>query len=193
MAYYQRVEGRGRYQRSSWRGLVISILAKSILRLIHFLIVYLPLVLLTWPLSFLLTKLIGLTPIAQLAVELCASYLVFALIYFAKGMIIGLKESKKNWFVVWIFTVLSTCAVQSFLSHQYITSYLGTSGAATLTGWAGAALVGLLMYNYYKFLTNVSPKIVYWSYSLGYRAANFHKTPSMFPQKSQSVFHNSPL
>ena len=126
------------------------------------------------------------------------SYLLFALIYFLKGALIGLRNSGcHSWILLWILSVTVACGTQAVLVQIWLENVFSDRSIAhyELWSWIGAGLVALIIYSHYRFLTNIAPRSVFWSYQFGFWAfrsmANTAKKGE--PRKSTRYFENAPM
>ena len=108
--------------------------------------------------------------------SLLFTYLLFCIIYFFKGTVIGLREkNRKLWIVPWAFCVLICCIIPAIVVKAVVSSmfdygeqqgpfYLGLT-------WGAFICCSLYMYGIYQFKTHAAPRVLYWSYALGLRVS----------------------
>jgi hypothetical protein len=192
MDYYQGYEDamrQARVRRNSGL-IVISILYGAF--------IYVPLLLFGYWLANKISPLYSSDTIIRFALTSIFAFLSFAIIYFIKGLLIGLRTRGQSlWLILWVLCVLLTSGIQSYMAQSLLENFFHSKNVANaeMWSWLGAALVALLIYSHYQFLSNVAPRSVFWSYRLGFfsarqRAATFDKVR---PLKSDSYFQNAPM
>jgi hypothetical protein len=98
------------------------------------------------------------------------SFALYQLVYFVKGLIIGLK-SRKNYFWIFLFLVCVgfTCLFPVYLLRAIIKDLIIVSSKENyriISGLIGA-FFGIFIYKRYLFLTDTAPSIAYPAYSMG--------------------------
>lgn len=104
------------------------------------------------------------------------TYLIFCLIYFLKGIIIGLR-SKNNilWILPWTICVLLSCVVPAWILKTLVTVILFNpihqqENWQIGIGWGVFVLTLFYVYDIHQFKTPTAPRVLYWSFALGWRA-----------------------
>ena len=123
--------------------------ARLIFSILYSTFIYIPLLVLSY---FIATRIYDsysndLLITSGLTILIC--YLLFALIYFLKGLLIGLRNSGRNsWLVLWVLCVVLTCGSQAVLVQSWLENTFASRGIANYELWSliGAALVGLIIY-----------------------------------------------
>jgi hypothetical protein len=105
------------------------------------------------------------------------TYLIFCIIYFLKGVIIGLKaKNRKLWILPWSICVLLCCIVPAFIVKTFVVSMFSLAERDGLwcigVSWGAFILFSLYVYNVYQFKTATAPKILHWSYTLGLKTSS---------------------
>jgi hypothetical protein len=115
-----------------------------------------------------------------------------------KGALICLKTSSRYaWMLVWVVCILATSGIQSLLVQSQLETFFEARRVANslVWSWLGAALVALLIYSHYQFLTNMAPRSVFWSYKFGFFTVKYGQryegTPK--PLISPKYFENGPM
>jgi hypothetical protein len=105
------------------------------------------------------------------------TYLIFCIIYFFKGTIIGLRASKRKlWILPWIICVLLCCIVPSFIVKSLVAGMFNATERQGILcigfSWGAFLLFSLYIYSIYQFKTPTAPKVLYWSYAWGLKLAS---------------------
>jgi hypothetical protein len=198
MDYYQGYEDATRQSRVR-RGIGLTgFVTRMIFSLLYSAFIYIPLLVLSYWLATTISDSYSNDLFIKSGLTILICYLLFALIYFLKGLLIGLRNSGRNsWFVLWMLCVVLTCGAQAVLAQAQLENIFSSRSIANyeLWSWLGAALVGLIIYSHYQFLTNVAPRSVFWSYQFGFRAfqslSNIAQKDE--PRKSTRYFENAPM
>lgn len=100
------------------------------------------------------------------------TYLIFCIIYFFKGTIIGLRaRERKLWIFPWTVCVLICCIIPAFIVKSLISGLFSITERfgvwCIVLSWGAFILFSLYTYGLYQFKTPATPKILYWSYALG--------------------------
>jgi hypothetical protein len=105
------------------------------------------------------------------------TYLIFCIIYFFKGAIIGLRTKKRKlWILPWLICVTLCCVFPAFIIKSLVTGFFSPTEKQGLlfmgVSWGAFILFLFYLYGIYRFKTPGAPKILYWSYSLGLKASS---------------------
>lgn len=100
------------------------------------------------------------------------TYLIFCIIYFLKGIIIGLRtRNLKLWILPWVICVLLCCIFPAYIIKSLVTGMFHVTKRqdifCILISWGAFLLSLLYIYSIYQFKTPTAPRILYWSYVLG--------------------------
>lgn len=100
------------------------------------------------------------------------TYLIFCIIYFLKGIVIGLRAKKnKLWILPWLICVLPCCFIPAFIVKSLVVAMFNVTARDDILcvglSWAAFVLTLLYVYGIYQFKTPSAPRILYWSYALG--------------------------
>ncbi len=104
------------------------------------------------------------------------TYLMLCVVFFLKGLIIGLRRKNIFWWkILWLLGVLITCFFPVLVIQSFVASFFDYENRRLFTtqliSWGIGVAAGLYIYNIYSFLTPVAPRIFYWSLVLGIRIA----------------------
>lgn len=105
------------------------------------------------------------------------TYLILCIVFFIKGVAIGLKgKGKALWVLPWVICILLACTFPAIFTKFLVEDMFPpkereTTWAAVIS-WGTAILLGLYIYNAYKFHISAAPKFFVWSYALGVRLVN---------------------
>lgn len=104
------------------------------------------------------------------------TYLIFCIIYFLKGTIIGLQtNNRKLWILPWVICVLLCCIVPSFIVKSFVTGMFNPTERQGILcigfSWGVFILFSLYIYGIYQFKTPTAPKVLYWSYAWGLKVS----------------------
>ena len=144
-----------------------------VFKMILKIIVYSPLLFL----SYLITKQIltaQTDKIIWLALILIFSFILYAVIYFFKGVLIALKFNHKSfWILLFICLIAITCIVPVWIIFNPLQSFINnyTSTNQQLLTWIFALAFGVYVYSRYHFLTNIAPNAAYPYYQMGINSA----------------------
>lgn len=143
----------------------LVIVFKMILKII----VYSPLLIL----SYLITKQIlndHTDKILWLALMLTFTIMLYAVIYFFKGVLIALRFNHKlAWILLFTCLVTITCILPVWIIFNPLQNFINlysTSNQQLFT-WIFAVAFGLYVYSRYHFLTNIAPNAAYPYYQMG--------------------------
>lgn len=198
MDYYQGYEDAMRQTKVTRGHGLIGFLFRSIFSILYGVFVYVPLLMLGYLLANRISIYYSNDIVIKCGLTLAFTYVLFATIYFLKGIVIGMKHNSHHWWVaLWLICVAITCGIQTILAQSLFGDYLAARNIMNhrLWSWIAAAVVGTLIYSHYQFLSNVAPRSVFWIYRLGFkvsRRVNVNGEMSM-PQKSRSFFENAPM
>jgi hypothetical protein len=102
--------------------------------------------------------------------------ILYLLVYFPKGLLIGLK-AKGNffWIPLFLFCIAFTCAIPVYLAFEPVGKlviYMSeTQKPDELLQWAISLLIGYLVYLQYKFMTDIAPQWAFPVYIAGFDIA----------------------
>ena len=104
--------------------------------------------------------------------SLLFTYLLFCIIYFFKGTIIGLRANNRNlWILPWVICVLLCCIVPAFIVKSVVAGMFHVRDRQGMLcvgiSWAAFILFSLYVYDIYQFKTPTVPKVLHWSYAWG--------------------------
>jgi hypothetical protein len=169
MSFYERrsySDGQIMFNRILFSFVVVF---KTILKII----VYSPLLFL----SYLITKQIlsaQTEKIIWLALMLIFAFVLYAVIYFFKGVLVALKFNHKSiWILLFICLVTTTCILAVWIIFNPLQDFINnyTSSNQQLVTWLFALAFGLYVYSKYQFLTNIAPNIAFPYYQMGINSA----------------------
>lgn len=108
--------------------------------------------------------------------SLLFTYLIFCIIYFFKGTIIGLQaKNRKLWILPWVICVLICCIIPAFIVKSFVAGMFNLTERQSILcirlSWGAFILFSLYVYGIYQFKTPTVPKILYWSYALGLKVS----------------------
>lgn len=108
--------------------------------------------------------------------SLLFTYLIFGILYFLKGIIIGLRAKNKIlWILPWGICVLLCCILPAFMLKTVVKSMFNMVEQQGIwcIGLSWGAFVFFIFYTYdiYQFKTPTAPKVLYWSYVLGLKVS----------------------
>jgi len=114
------------------------------------------------------------------------SILLYQLMFFIKGLIIGFRESGKLiWLPLAIILLFFTCFLPVYLFFPHIYALMVdvyAPQAKTLSWFAGVALF-FAVYSRYHFFTDMAPFVAYPSYQAGLSLSS-----SLIGEKSKRIF-----
>ena len=105
------------------------------------------------------------------------TYLIFCIIYFFKGMVIGLRTRSSNlWVMPWLTCVLICCVVPALIVQSLVIGMFHLTERQNIwslgISW-GAFLISLVyIYGIYQFKTPTAPRILKWIYALGIKVSS---------------------
>jgi hypothetical protein len=194
---YQQGDYDGIYQARGTRSVgLIGFVFRLFLSIVWGSFVYTPLLMLGYWAASKMSSFYTNETLIKIPLMLLVAYLVFALIYFMKGVSVSMKASGKRWWIpFWILCVLVTCGLQFFFVQYNLEEFLRYRGVSHFQTWSwiGAALVAILIYSHYKFLTNIAPGSVFPFFNAGFQMARRpSKAPITkdVPTKSAAYFEN---
>lgn len=198
MDYYQGYEDAMRQVRVRRGTGVAGFVTRLIFSVLYSAFVYAPLLILGYIVATRISHLYSNDLLIKCGLTIIISYLLFALIYFLKGVLIGLRNNgRHSWFLLWILCVTVACGSQAVLVQAWLENVFSSRSIANyeLWSWIGAAIVGLIIYSHYRFLTNVAPRSVFWSYQFGFWAfqSMANTAQKAEPRKSTRYFENAPM
>lgn len=102
------------------------------------------------------------------------TYLILCIIFFLKGIVIGLRaKGNKLWILPWGVCVLLCCIIPAYIiKHLVISIFPLTERESTwslIAGWGAFVLSVLYIYSIYQFKTPSSPRIFNWMFILGFK------------------------
>ncbi|MFV8326889.1 hypothetical protein [Flavobacterium sp. ZS1P14] len=105
------------------------------------------------------------------------TYLIFCIIYFFKGTIIGLQaNNRKLWILPWVICVLLCCIVPSFIVKSLVVGMFNPTERQGILcigfSWGALILFSLYIYGIYQFKTPTATKVLYWSYAWGLKVSS---------------------
>lgn len=108
--------------------------------------------------------------------SLLFTYLIFCIIYFFKGTIIGLQaKNRKLWILPWVICVLICCIIPAFIVKSFIAIMFNPIERQSILciglSWGAFILFSIYVYGIYQFKTPTVPKFLYWSYALGLKVS----------------------
>jgi signal transduction histidine kinase len=96
--------------------------------------------------------------------------LLFGMIYFLKGLLIGCRNKKSLWWLpLWILCVGLTCIFPVWLAYDAI-QFIAVRISATNTGMVTkllAVILGIYIYSFYTFHKDKCPSIAISCYKIG--------------------------
>ena len=191
MDYYQGYEDAMRQSRVRLGTGAAGLVTRLIFSVLYSAFVYAPLLILGYFVATGISHLYSNDLFIMCGLTVTISYLLFALIYFLKGVLIGLRNSgRHSWFLLWILCVTVACGTQAVLVQTWLESIFSNRSIANyeLWSWIGAGLVALIIYSHYRFLTNIAPRSVFWSYQFGFRRSKlWPATPKRVSHKNQRI------
>ena len=109
-------------------------------------------------------------------ISLLFTYLIFCIIYFFKGTIIGLHaKNRKLWILPWVLCVLICCIIPALIVKSFVAGMFNLTERQSILcivlSWGAFILFSLYVYGIYQFKTPTVPKILYWSYALGLKVS----------------------
>lgn len=119
------------------------------------------------------------------------SCFLYLLVYFLKGLLIGLK-AKGNffWIPLFLFCVVFTCAIPVYLAFEpvgkLVMSVSETQKPDKLLQWVISLTIGYLVYFQYKFMTDIAPQWAFPVYMAGFEIA-FRNGASGSHAKSKAI------
>ncbi|MDJ1497609.1 hypothetical protein QNI19_32015 [Cytophagaceae bacterium DM2B3-1] len=168
--YYYQYQDRTMQQMSGGLASVFVGALIGCLYAFYYFIVYLPIVLAAYLASEKAQRFIPMEWYYQLTLGVITAYLLYSLIYFLKGLLIGLKERKNLiWVILLLICISITCFVPVMAAKTYAMQILPKFSLhlSSYWHWGIALFFGLLAYREYNFLENSCYLIVRWPYSLG--------------------------
>lgn len=100
------------------------------------------------------------------------TYLILCLVFFLKGISIGLRNNgSKLWLVPWVICVLLCCILPAYIIKELVTSMFSPAERESMWSvglrWGAFAISLGYIYGIYQFSTPNAPRILYWSFALG--------------------------
>lgn len=198
MDYYQGYDDAMRQARVTRGSGLFGFLLRIVICLLYSAFIYVPLLIVSFILAESMSNLYSNDIYIKLGLTLGIGYLMFAGIYFLKGLLIGLRQNNHlSWVLLFVLCILLTCGVQSIGAHSILQDFFASRNVANHGLWSllGAGVVALLIYSHYQFLSNVAPRFTFWSYKLGFYASliNAKERQNIKPAKSATYFDNAPM
>lgn len=157
-------------------GKAIGELIVMLIKLFFYALVYSPIILLAVLLTEELTFLHNGSQKLKILSYILIGYLIYASIFFLKGILMAFKANGKViWIPIFILCIALTCLLPCYFVYSMALEYLDNS-----VFWSAliSALFAFFVYNKYDFTKDVSPKLTFWSYALGFRLMlNFIPSP----------------
>jgi hypothetical protein len=158
---------------------LIKTLFGFLFKCLYYAFIFLPLIICAlWITNKLKTAYGGKTIIGVMIFLICL-YGLLCLIYFLKGIAIALMvNSNKAWMVIWVICVFITCGLQVLFIKFQLEEWLKPFHGKPVPNdqwwsWLGGLLTGILVYNHYKFKTDIAPKTFFWAYRRGFLTGLF--------------------
>jgi hypothetical protein len=195
MDYFQGYEDAMRQARVTRNTGLLSFLFRIIISFLYNAFIYVPLLALSYLLVNKMSFLYNNDIIIKSGLTVIICYLLFAFICFLKGILIGLRNtSRLTWILVWFCCVAVTCGIQVLLTQWQLESWFSSRGVNNhyIWSWLGGLAVGAIIYSHYRFLSNIAPRSVFWSYAMGCGLIKSSKV-SMTPNRSPAFFDNTPM
>lgn len=134
-------------------------------------LIYFPLILTSYAIvSSIMKK--DISSLLGFAVVILVSFILYLLVYFVKGILIGLKSNNKLlWILLFIICVTFTCVLPVYLVFDPISSLVKSSSHSgnpnSILKWIFSLAFGVYVYFRYDFLTNKAPSIAFPAYQAG--------------------------
>lgn len=93
------------------------------------------------------------------------AYLLYAGLYWLKGIVVGLRQ-RAGW--LWVLPFALCVAFACLLPGLAVHAFLGKS-ASPLWAWGLGAAFAAFAYSRYRFTEDYAPAVALWSYRFGYR------------------------
>jgi hypothetical protein len=198
MDYYQGYEDAMRQARASRGSGLLGSIARLLISVLYSAFIYVPLLIFGYYLANQMSPLYSGDIFIKVALTLLIAYLLFASIYFLKGILIALRSGGRfSWILIWILCVMFTCAIQTVIAQSWFEDFLAGTNLShyEIWSWFGSAIIAFIIYSHYRFLTNVAPRSVFWSYELGFLFGNNYNKggDAVKAHKSVNYFENAPL
>lgn len=106
------------------------------------------------------------------AFAIAFTYIMLSVIYFLKGIIVGLRaRGRILWIVLWILCFITCCVVPAYMVKVLVQGFFPLTEhketLAVCVSWF-TFLVSLAYLNgIYQFTTDSAPRILFWSYAAG--------------------------
>ena len=109
--------------------------------------------------------------------SLLFTYLIFSIVYFLKGTIIGLRTRKRMlWMLPWSICVLLCCVAPAFIVKSLVAGMFSPTERESIWciafSWGAFVLFTLYIYGLYQFKTPTAPNVLRWSYALGLKISS---------------------
>lgn len=109
--------------------------------------------------------------------SLLFAYLIFCIVYFLKGTVIGLRrKNRKLWVLPWAICVLLCCIAPAFIIKSVVAGMFSVTERDSIwcigLSWGAFVLSALYIYSIYQFKTPTTPNILKWSYTLGLKISS---------------------
>lgn len=105
-------------------------------------------------------------------VAILFTYVIFCIIYFFKGTVIGLRtKNNKLWILPWVVCVLICCIIPAVIAKALVSAMFDFTEQQgvfyNVLTWGTFIFSALYIYDVYQFKTYGAPRVLYWSYALG--------------------------
>lgn len=129
--------------------------------------------------GFLLSKKLWAEEISKSKIwffSLLFTYLIFCIVYFFKGAIIGFRHKKKKlWILPLMICVLVCCIVPAFIVKSFVAGMFNLRKQQSILclglSWGAFILFSFYTYGIYQLKTAGAPKILHWSYAWGLKVS----------------------
>ena len=105
------------------------------------------------------------------------AYLILCVVYFLKGIIIGLR-AKNNilWILPWITCIILCCIFPAFTIKSVIAGMFPFTKRqdkwCLVFSWAAFIVSLFYIYGFYQFKTPNAPRVLHWSFALGVKVSS---------------------
>lgn len=151
----------------------IVALAKPFRRLLYWIIVCSPALIAAYWLTNIWNSESSDNWLIETGIVVAVGYLLACLLHFAKGILIGLKESSRPaWIVLWTACVLVAVGLPLLFLQPVLFHWIESGKSISLHiqpewSWAGAVIAGIMVMLCNRFLTDGSIALTRWSYRAG--------------------------
>lgn len=200
MDYYQGYEDAMRQARVTRSAGLLGFVIRMIISVLYSAFIYVPLIVLSYFLVSKISALYSNDVYIKVGLTAIVAYLLFSLVYFLKGILIGLRtKGQSAWILVWAICVIATCGIQAIIGQNLLESFFRDRQVANyeLWSWIGSSAIVILIYSHYQFLSNVAPRSVFWSYKIGFAMMQTRfpadSNVTVLPNKSINYFDNASM